>query len=162
MKKPTDEREIKKWLNIVQEYANKHSGCNKVAVGCGIVRNGLLLTVGANRGIPSGCKTEGCHRVQLYGNDSKAHRDPGDCRAIHSEIDAICSAAKSNFSVENATAYVTRYPCESCAKALVAAGIKQVFYGGTAIISQETELIFKENKVECVYIPGWKEDNTDR
>lgn len=150
-------------LDFAQLYANKVSGCNKVAVGSAIVKNGRIIALGANRGVPDLCKTQrGCLRVEKYGEDSKSHRNPEDCRAIHSEIDALCSAASAGISVDGASIFVTRYPCEGCAKAIISAGIKRVFYGGTARISQQTEDMFDEYEVECTYIPDWKEDMSDR
>ena len=151
------------FLDTAQEYANRVSGCNKVAVGSAIVKDGKLVALGANRCLPDLCKTRrGCMRVELYGEDSKSHRNPEDCRAIHSEIDAICSAASSGISVKGASIFVTRYPCEGCAKAIIAAGINCVYYGGTAQISEQTAKMFANYDVTCVYIRDWKEDNSDR
>lgn len=154
----------KDWLDMAQSYANKVSGCRKVAVGSAIVSaEGNAIALGANRAVPDLCKTHrGCLRVEKYGEDSKNHRNPEDCRAIHSEIDALCSAASAGISVDGASIFVTRYPCEGCAKAIISAGIKRVFYGGTARISQQTEDMFDEYEVECTYIPDWKEDMSDR
>lgn len=150
-------------LDMAQVYANKLSGCKKVAVGSAIVNQERVIALGANRGVPNLCKTpRGCLRVEKYGEDSKSHRNPEDCRAIHSEIDAICSAACSGVSVDGATIYVTRYPCEGCAKAIISSGIKKVVYGGTALISQQTKDMFDEFGVECIRIPDWKEDHSDR
>lgn len=150
-------------LDFAQLYANKVSGCNKVAVGSAVVKNGRIIALGANRGVPDLCKTQrGCLRVEKYGEDSKSHRNPEDCRSIHSEIDALCSAASAGISVDGASIFVTRYPCESCAKAIISAGIKRVFYGGTARISQQTAEMFDEYGVECTYIQDWKEDMSDR
>lgn len=150
-------------LDFAQLYANKVSGCNKVAVGSAIVQGDQIVSLGANRGVPDLCKTRrGCLRVEKYGDDSKNHRNPEDCRAIHSEIDAICGAAAAGVPVRGASIFVTRYPCEGCAKAIIAAGIKRVFYGGTARISQQTADMFDEYNIDCTYIPDWKEDMSDR
>lgn len=150
-------------LDMAQTYADNKSGCNKVAVGSLIFKKGKVIALGANRAVPDLCKTpRGCLRVEKYGEDSKAHRCPGDCRAIHSEIDAICSAAYTGVSIKGATIYVTRYPCESCAKAIIASGIDSVVYGGTAEISDETRQMFESNGVAYVHAQSWKEDLTDR
>lgn len=151
-------------LDMAQSYADKVSGCRKVAVGSAIVSTeGNVIAMGANRAVPDLCKTpRGCLRVEKYGEDSKNHRNPEDCRAIHSEIDAICSAASSGVPVKGSSIFVTRYPCEGCAKAIIAAGIKKVYYGGTAHISPQTAVMFRAFGVDCVYISDWKEDNSDR
>jgi len=154
---------IKDWLDMAYLYAQKTSGCRKVAVGSLIEKDDTVIAIGSNRAIPDLCKSpRGCLRVEKYGEDSKAHRNPADCRAIHSEIDAICAAAMQGQSTKDATIFVTRYPCESCAKAVVSAGIKHVFYGGTADISEETQKIFDDAHVNVYKVDGWREDNTDR
>lgn len=150
-------------LDMAQVYANKLSGCRKVAVGSAIVNQGRVIALGANRAVPDLCKTpRGCLRVEKYGEDSKNHRNPEDCRAIHSEIDAICNAASSGVPVKGSSIFVTRYPCEGCAKAIIAAGIKKVYYGGTVCISPQTAAMFGAFDVDCTYIPDWKEDTSDR
>lgn len=149
-------------LNTAHQYAQKKSGCNKVAVGSVITKNDSIVAMGANRSMPDLCKCRGCLRVEKYGDDSKSHRNPEDCRAIHSEIDAITSAAQNGICLDGATIYVTRYPCEACARAIVSAGIQHVVYGGTARISDQTQILFDDYDVDCVYIPNWKEDNSDR
>lgn len=154
---------LKDCLDMAQVYANRLSGCKKVAVGSAIVNQERVIALGANRAVPDLCKTpSGCLRVEKYGEDSKNHRNPEDCRAIHSEIDAICSAASSGVSVKGSSIFVTRYPCEGCAKAIIAAGIKKVYYGGTAHISPQTAVMFRAFGVDCTYISDWKEDNSDR
>lgn len=153
------------WLDMAEMYAKKNSGCNKVAVGCAIVTpdREKLLTLGANKAMPDLCKTRrGCLRVELYGEDSKVHRNSGDCRAIHSEIDAISEAAGWGVPLRGAIAFVTRYPCENCAKALVCAGIKEVYYGGTSDISGYTRELFERYNVNCYHVTGWREDLSDR
>jgi dCMP deaminase len=41
-------------------------------------------------------------------------------------MNAIAQAARHGVSIDGATAYVTNMPCTTCAKALLAAGIKRV------------------------------------
>ena len=154
---------IKSWLDMAYLYAQKTSGCRKVAVGSVIEKDNVVVAMGSNQAMPDLCKSpRGCLRVEKYGEDSKIHRNPADCRAIHSEVDAICAAAMQGQSTKGATIFVTRYPCESCAKAIVAAGITQVLYGGTADISEETQKILDAGHVEITKVDGWREDNTDR
>lgn len=148
------------FLSVAQSYADQKSGCNKVAVGSVIVKGGSIIAKGANRAIPDLCKTKGCLRIEKYGEDSKNHRNPEDCRAIHSEIDAIANS--KGYDLTGSSIYVTRYPCEACAKAIVSAGIAVVVYGGTARVSEQTLEILRSGNVRCVYVPGWKEDLSDR
>ncbi len=154
---------LKTWLDMAYSYAQNTSGCCKVAVGSLIEKDNVIIAMGSNQAMPNLCKSpRGCLRKELYGDDSKVHRNPADCRAIHSEVDAICAAAMQGSSTKGATIFVTRYPCESCAKAIVAAGITHVIYGGTADISQETRKILDDGHVDIAKADGWREDNTDR
>lgn len=143
-----------KWtdmLNLAHEYAIKKSGCNKVAVGAVVTQKGIC-SFGANQAIPDLCKMRGCLRKEKYGDDDKTHRGPEDCRAIHAEIDAICHAG---IILDGATMYITRYPCEACARAIVAAGIKRVIYGRRQCTTAETDAIFEYGKVDVTHCYEW-------
>ena len=148
------------YLKAAGEYAKEYSGCTKVSVGSCIVKNDTIISMGANRTCPDLCKTHGCLRIAKYGNNSKEHRNPDDCRAIHSEVDAIGKASKNGVSVAGATLYVTRYPCEACARLITASGIKIVVYGRQQLVSPMTAEIFKEAGVVCINYSGYMEDDT--
>jgi len=49
-------------------------------------------------------------------------------RAVHAEMDAIISAARSGVGLRGATLYCTAFPCHSCARHIIAAGISRVVY----------------------------------
>ena len=148
------------YLTMAGDYAKHMSGCTKVAVGSCLVKDGITLTMGANRTMPDLCKHKGCLRIELYGTNSKLHRNPEDCRAIHSEVDAIGKAAKLGLSLSGATIYVTRYPCEACARLIITAGIKRVVYGRNQLISDMTRQMFESAGVECYNVPEYQEDDT--
>lgn len=156
--------EPKDYLSAAQKYADKRSGCCKVAVGSIITPDNdtKFQIFGCNRTLPVDCREAGCRRVALYGDDSKDHRLPSDCRAVHSEIDAIAQAARFGYSIHGSTIYVTRYPCEACARAIVAAGIKKVFYGREQEISEETQQIFAQGHVEVTHVDTWYYADTRR
>lgn len=147
------------YLALASYYAAQFSQCDKVAVGSAIVKDDCLISLGTNITAPKyACKTLGCLRKKLYGDDSKTHRNPGDCRAIHSEVDAII---KAKTDLSGATIYITRYPCEACARAIVDAGIKKVYYGRGQKISEETASIFDSAGVEVYHIAGWEEEDVN-
>jgi dCMP deaminase len=137
------------WLYLAQNYAEKASGCLKVRVGCIIVKNNRAVSLGANRTIPDLCTTaRGCLRVEKYGENTKVHRNPEDCRAIHAEIDAICT---NHSDLVGATLYVTRYPCEACARVIIDAGIYRVVYGREQKISSETAQLFDRYNIDVIH-----------
>lgn len=49
-------------------------------------------------------------------------------RSIHAEMAALMAAARGGISTIQSTMYVTVFPCHNCARHLVAAGVKAVFY----------------------------------
>ena len=148
------------YLNMAGQYAKQMTGCTKVAVGSCLVKDGITLTMGANRTMPDLCKVKGCLRFEKYGNNSKMHRNPDDCRAIHSEVDAIGRAARLGLYVGGSTIYVTRYPCEACARLIITAGIKRVVYGRNQLISEMTRQMFESAGVECYNVPEYQEEDT--
>lgn len=151
------------FLDLAHKYAEENSTCAKVVVGSAIVTHGGYgrpMFFGCNHGC-SNCKKNGCRRIKLYGDASKEHRLPSDCDALHSEIDAIAAAAKKGMKVEGATIYVTRYPCEACARAIAAAGIKRVVYGRKEDISDYTRQILEAGNVIVEKVEWEREDNNE-
>ena len=49
-------------------------------------------------------------------------------RSVHAEMDAIVSLARKGGGVLDAILFTTTFPCHSCARHIVAAGISKVFY----------------------------------
>ena len=49
-------------------------------------------------------------------------------RAVHAEMEAILSCARSGVSPRGGTLYSTTFPCHNCAKHIVGAGIKRVVF----------------------------------
>ena len=145
-------------LDGANSYALSCSGCKKVAVGSVITDHMIPSSArvfGANRTLPISCKAGECLRVKKYGEASKLHRNPEDCRAVHSEIDAICTSAKFGIPTQGKSIFVTRYPCEACARAIVRAGITLVVYGRQQKISEETAKIFEFAGVHVIHCEDW-------
>ncbi len=49
-------------------------------------------------------------------------------RPVHAEMEALLQCARSGVSPVGGSIYTTTFPCHNCAKHIVAAGIKQVFF----------------------------------
>ncbi|MDP8212304.1 MAG: cytidine/deoxycytidylate deaminase family protein [Candidatus Zapsychrus exili] len=97
--------------------ASERATCPRMHCGCVLVRNKNVIATGYNGSIPGDdhCEDVGCLVV-----------DNHCLRTNHAEMNALTQAAKQGNSVDDATAYVTNMPCTTCAKALIAAGIKRV------------------------------------
>jgi deoxycytidylate deaminase len=49
-------------------------------------------------------------------------------RAVHAEMDAILTCARSGVSPKDGTLFTTTFPCHNCTRHLIAAGIERVVY----------------------------------
>jgi deoxycytidylate deaminase len=49
-------------------------------------------------------------------------------RAVHAEMEALLSCGRKGISTQNASLFVTTFPCHNCTKHIIAAGVKEVFY----------------------------------
>jgi len=61
-------------------------------------------------------------------------------RALHAEMNVITDVARGQESTQDTDLYVTTFPCHNCAKHIVGAGIKNVFYLEPYPKSQASEL----------------------
>lgn len=162
MNRFTDNRflDYKELLSAAQWYADERSTCEKVKVGSVLITRRGSMYNGCNHGCGYDCRSQGCHRIAVYGEKAKKHRLPSDCMAIHSEIDAICEATHYGDCLEEAAIFVTRYPCEACARAIARSGIKKVVYGRKEKISEMTKSIFDSGGIEVIHVNDWEyEDN---
>ena len=97
--------------------ASERSTCPRMHCGTVLVKNKNVIATGYNGSIPGDehCDDVGCLMEENH------------CvRTVHAEMNAVLQAARRGHPVEGATAYVTNMPCTTCAKALIAAGIKRV------------------------------------
>ena len=95
--------------------ASVRSPCDRLKVGCVIVKNNRLISMGYN-GFLAGTD----HRsIVRWGHEQAT---------IHAEINAITDAAKRGVSIDDAVAYITHYPCINCFKALASSGVKKIYY----------------------------------
>jgi dCMP deaminase len=95
--------------------ASVRSPCDRLKVGCVIVKNNRLISMGYN-GFLAGTEHKSIVR---WGHEQAT---------IHAEINAITDAAKRGVSIDDTVAYITHYPCINCFKALASSGIKKIYY----------------------------------
>lgn len=88
-------------------------------VGCVIVDADQDIVISGYNGMPQGI----LETPQLWERPLKYDV------VLHAELNAISRAAKKGRSVANTVLYCTHFPCNDCAKAIVAAGIKRVICG---------------------------------
>lgn len=152
----------------LDNYAKEATGCAKVHVGAALLElcagEGLrVLLKAANECLPNTCRTLGCNRMRLYGDDSKNHRLPSDCNAIHSEQNLICKANSEGYTLEGRIVLVTRYPCETCARMLIKSNVAVVYYCRSTPPSDITVRMFEEANIPLIHIVELdNEDSQDR
>jgi dCMP deaminase len=106
------------FMDIAGRVAQR-STCPRRAVGAVIVKERRILSTGYN-GAPSGlphCSDEGCLMIE------------GHCvRTLHAEQNALLQAAHFGVSTEGSEIFSTSSPCLNCAKMIINAGIRKVWY----------------------------------
>ncbi len=99
---------------IVQVTA-KRSPCERLQVGCLLVKDNRIVSQGYNGFLP------GCEHTSIV-------RDGHEQATVHAEQNAIADCAKRGVSCEDCTVYITHYPCIICCRMLLAAGITKIKY----------------------------------
>lgn len=95
--------------------AASRSPCNRLHVGCILVKNKRVISMGYNGFLPGAAHIS---RV----------RDNHEQSTVHAEQNAITDCSKRGVSTKGSSAYITHYPCINCAKILIAAGIKNIYF----------------------------------
>jgi dCMP deaminase len=140
------------FMDIAQLVA-KRSTCLRRSVGAVVVKDKRVLSTGYN-GAPMNvvhCRVTGCIREQMKVPSGERHEL---CRGIHAEQNAIIQAAYHGVSIKEAALYCTNLPCSICAKMIINAGIRTIYYlsGYADAMSEE---MLKEAGVDVLQI-----DNT--
>jgi len=106
------------WDEYFMQFAlltSKRSSCNRLQVGCTIIKNNRILSTGYNGFI------QNAPHISIV---SDGHEQA----TVHAEMNAIAFCAKNGINSEGSVAYITHYPCISCYKILVSAGITKIIY----------------------------------
>jgi len=103
------------YFKEIVEATAKRSPCNRLHVGCVLVKNNRIVSQGYNGFLP------GAEHISII-------RDDHEQATVHAEQNAIADCAKRGVSCEDCTAYITHYPCIICCRLLLAAGIKKIKY----------------------------------
>jgi dCMP deaminase len=109
------ERHSKAHMRAAQIYADL-SYCNKRKVGCVVVKNDRIISIGYN-GTPSGADNQ-CEDASGHTFDT----------VIHAEDNAIRKLEQSPETGDGAVLFVTTAPCIECAFLIFNFGIREVYY----------------------------------
>ena len=128
----------------------KRSTCLRRSVGSVIVKNKRILSTGYN-GAPTDirhCTETGCLREKLNVASGERHEL---CRGIHAEQNAIIQAASHGVSIKDAALFCTNLPCSICAKMIINAGIKKIYFQ-SGYADPMSEEMLSEAGVEVIKI----------
>jgi dCMP deaminase len=103
------------YFKEIVQVTSKRSPCDRLKVGCLIVKDNRIISQGYNGFLP------GCQHTSIV-------RDNHEQATIHAEQNAICDCAKRGVSCNDATAYITHYPCLISTRLLIAAGVREIKY----------------------------------
>ena len=111
MERPSWEEYFKQ----IVTYTSTRSSCNRLKVGCLLVKENRIISQGYNGFLPGFP-----HKSIIKDNHEQA--------TIHAEQNAVIDCSKRGVSCDKSTAYITHYPCLNCMKILCAAGIEKIYY----------------------------------
>lgn len=117
-------------------------------VGAIAVKDGKIIKQTHNTHLPT-------EQQPYVEGDPRAHFHKGDhielTTAIHAEAKLIAEAAAIGTALKGAELFVTDFPCPVCAKSIVSAGFKKVYFvKGYAML--DGERLFKQNNIEIVQV----------
>ena len=122
VEKRTDYISWDEYFMGIAEISSLRSKDPNTQVGCCIVRNNKILSIGYN-GFPNNCSDN----EFPWNSESDDPLEIKDLYVTHAELNAILNY-KDKGSLEGSTLYVTLFPCNECAKAIIQSGIKKIVY----------------------------------
>lgn len=124
------------WLAVAQTVAEK-SKDPSTQVGAVIVDEENTIVITGHNGMTQGIE----EHPAMWERPTKYDY------VLHAELNAVARAARNGRSLRGCTLYVTHYPCNECAKVIVASGIKNVVTGAKPLNSGWTETNEKAYKL---------------
>lgn len=108
------------FMGIALLSAGRSKDSNTQVGACIVSEENKILSVGYN-GMPTGCNDD--EMPWEREGEALETKYPFVC---HAELNAILN--RSTGSLQNARIYVSLFPCNECAKAIIQSGIKEVVY----------------------------------
>lgn len=109
----------------IAKLTSKRSNCIKRKVGCIIVKDTRIISLGYN-GTPKGfknCFEGGCDRCN---SNAKSGENLDLCMCLHAEENALLFVKQRD--LDGSTMYITLIPCISCVKKIIQCGVKRIVY----------------------------------
>lgn len=145
------------FMGIAHLSALRSKDPNTQVGACIVDSENKVVSIGYN-GMPRGCKDA------LYPWKREGGMlDTKYAFVVHSELNAILNSPRS---VKDCILYVTLFPCNECAKAIIQSGIKKVIYESDKYNGTEGNIASKkmlnDAGIECVQLPYTLEVNLNK
>lgn len=111
------------FMGVARLTAERSKDPNSQVGACIVSADHRILSMGYN-GFPMGCNDD-----EFPWNREGDELSVKYTYVTHAELNAILNFRGGNASLSGATLYVTLFPCNECAKAIIQTGIRQVIYG---------------------------------
>ncbi len=129
-------------------FSAERSKDNNTQVGACIVNEERKIVAVGYNGMPTGCNDD----EMPWEREGETTLDTKYPFVCHAELNAILNRNSTN--LKGCTLYVTLFPCNECAKAIIQSGIKKVVYKSNKYADSESTkasaMLFKMCGVECV------------
>lgn len=106
------------FMGIAMLAAMRSKDPNTQVGACIVNKDNIIVSTGYN-GMPKGCSDD----EYPWERTGEATKYPF---VVHAELNAILNAAGRN--VRGSRIYVSLFPCNECAKAIIQSGIKEILY----------------------------------
>lgn len=135
------------FMGVAQLSGMRSKDPNTQVGACIVSNDNKILSMGYN-GFPSGCSDE-----EFPWAKEGAELDTKYPFVTHGELNAILNYRGG--SLDGAKLYVSLFPCNECAKAIIQAGIKKVVYDSDQYVGTPANLAAKKmfDAAGVVYVP---------
>ena len=142
------------FMGVAKLSALRSKDPNTQVGACIVSEDNKILSMGYN-GLPRGCSDDEFPWA-------REGEDPLDTKYVyttHSELNAILNYQGG--TLQNAKMYVTLFPCNECAKAIIQAGIKTLVYDCDKY-SDTASVIASKRMLNAAGVRYYKYDSTGR
>lgn len=133
------------FMGVAMFSAMRSKDSNTQVGACIVSDENKIISVGYN-GMPIGCNDDDMPWERE--GDALETKYPFVC---HAELNAILN--RQAVTTQNARIYVTLFPCNECAKAIIQSGIKEVIYADNKYPDSDavkaSVLMFEKSGVKC-------------
>ena len=123
------------FMGVAILAAQRSKDPNTQVGACIVSNDNKILSIGYN-GMPLNCSDDDFTWERDSADDNKYFY------TVHSELNAILNYRGG--SLEGSKIYVTLFPCNECAKAIIQAGIKKIYYESDKYDGADNNVVSKK------------------